>query len=251
MLRVEDLTKSHPTPIGDAPGPARRGDMGRQPVLTGARLTLGPGDSAALLGESGSGKSTLLHLIAGLDRPDSGAIWFDDPAADGPPVDVAALSDAARAALRRSRIGLVFQQFNLIASLSVADNIAFQARLSGRDDPAWRAEIVERLGLSALLGRYPEQLSGGQQQRVAVARAVAARPALLLADEPTGNLDAAAGDAVVALALETAAAAGAAVLMATHSRRIAGQLSRQVVIDGGRILEHGDEAAAAPLAVGA
>ena len=135
--------------------------------------------------------------------------------------EVTALADAARAELRRRAIGLVFQQFNLIPSLDVAANLAFQARLARRLDPAWQAELTSRLGLADLLARYPEQLSGGQQQRVAIGRALAARPGLILADEPTGNLDEATGDAVMALLLDLVAATGASLLLVTHSPRLA------------------------------
>jgi putative ABC transport system ATP-binding protein len=151
-------------------------------VLRGVNLDIAAGERVALTGESGSGKSTLLHLIAGLDTGEGGEIRLAD-------VSVSGLSDAGRAALRRDRLGLVFQQFNLIPILNVEDSIAFQARIAGRHDPVWQAELVERLGLSTLLRRYPEQLSGGQQQRVAIGRALAVKPMLVLADEPTGNLD--------------------------------------------------------------
>ncbi len=151
-------------------------------VLRGVDLVVAAGESVALTGESGSGKSTLLHLIAGLDQPDSGSINLDGAA-------VTDLDDANRAAMRRNELGLVFQQFNLISSLTVADNLAFQARIAGRLDPAWQRELIERLNLAPLLRRYPEQISGGQQQRVAIGRALAIKPKLLLADEPTGNLD--------------------------------------------------------------
>src|ERR1700729_439234 len=126
-------------------------------VLRGVNLDVGAGERVALSGESGSGKSTLLHLIAGLDSADGGEIRLDDSC-------LTRLNDAGRAALRRDRLGLVFQQFNLIPSLSVEDNLAFQSRIAGKHDAVWHAELVERLGLSALLKRYPEQLSGGQQQ---------------------------------------------------------------------------------------
>src|SRR6478672_10609797 len=151
-------------------------------VLRGVNLSVAEGESVALTGESGSGKSTLLHLIAGLDAADGGEIRLTDAL-------VSELPDSARAELRRDRLGLVFQQFNLIPSLSVEDNLAFQSRIAGRHDAAWHRELVERLGLGTLLKRYPEQLSGGQQQRVAIGRALATRPPLVLADEPTGNLD--------------------------------------------------------------
>jgi putative ABC transport system ATP-binding protein len=197
-------------------------------VLRGVNLTVAAGESVALTGESGSGKSTLLHLIAGLDAADSGAIRLDDAL-------VSELSDSGRAELRRDRLGLVFQQFNLIPSLSVEDNLAFQSRIAGRHDPAWHHELVERLGLANLLKRYPEQLSGGQQQRVAIGRALATRPLLLLADEPTGNLDEVTADEVLALARDLVARSGCGFLMVTHSARLAATLDRQVNLHAGVI----------------
>jgi putative ABC transport system ATP-binding protein len=197
-------------------------------VLRGVDLAVAPGERVALTGESGSGKSTLLHLIAGLDQPDSGEVWLDD-------MLVSSLADAGRAALRRDRLGLVFQQFNLIPSLDVADNLAFQARIAERHDTAWQAELVERLGLSALLKRYPEQLSGGQQQRVAIGRALAIKPLLLLADEPTGNLDEATADDVLGLTADLVQRSGCGFLMVTHSERLAGTLDRRVHLHAGSI----------------
>src|ERR1700761_1773439 len=169
VLSVRNLTKAY------------RSAGEQVAVLRGVNLSVAAGERVALTGESGSGKSTLLHLIAGLDRADSGEIELDG-------VSVSGLNDSGRATLRRDRLGLVFQQFNLVPSLDVADNLAFQARIAGCHDAAWQAELVERLGLGHLLKRYPEQLSGGQQQRVAIGRALAIKPPLLLADEPTGNL---------------------------------------------------------------
>jgi putative ABC transport system ATP-binding protein len=197
-------------------------------VLRGVNLSVAAGESVALTGESGSGKSTLLHLIAGLDAADDGAIRLDDAL-------VSELSDSGRAELRRDRLGLVFQQFNLIPSLSVEDNLAFQSRIAGRHDPAWHRELVERLGLAKLLQRYPEQLSGGQQQRVAIGRALATKPLLLLADEPTGNLDEATADDVLALARDLVARSGCGFLMVTHSARLAATLDRQVNLHAGVI----------------
>jgi putative ABC transport system ATP-binding protein len=200
----------------------------RLAVLRGVDLDVAAGESVALTGESGSGKSTLLHLIAGLDQADSGEVWLGETIVSG-------LPDAGRAALRRDRLGLVFQQFNLIPSLNVADNLAFQARIAGRYDAAWQAELVDRLGLGDLLKRYPEQLSGGQQQRVAIGRALAVKPLLLLADEPTGNLDEATADDVLGLARDLVTRTGCGFLMVTHSVRLAATLDRQVRLSAGMI----------------
>jgi putative ABC transport system ATP-binding protein len=216
LLTVAGLTKSY----AGADGPVA--------VLRGIDLSVEAGETVALTGESGSGKSTLLHLVAGLDTPDAGTIALDGK-------DIGALDDKGRAALRRDRIGLVFQQFNLIPSLDVASNIAFQARLARRHDPALQARLAGRLGLAPHLGKYPEQLSGGQQQRVAIARALAARPALVLADEPTGNLDEATSGLVLDEMLALVAETGAAAMMVTHSPALAARLDRRLHLSGGRL----------------
>jgi putative ABC transport system ATP-binding protein len=216
VLSVRDLTKTYRS-------------AGEQiEVLRGVNLGIAAGERVALTGESGSGKSTLLHLIAGLDRPDGGEIRLAD-------TSVADLSDTGRAALRRDRLGLVFQQFNLIPSLDVEDNLKFQSRIAGRHDATWHAELVERLGLGGLLKRYPEQLSGGQQQRVAIGRALAVRPLLLLADEPTGNLDEATADDVLALTRDLVKRTGCGFLMVTHSARLAATLDRRIHLSAGLI----------------
>lgn len=216
MLIVENVRKSFATA------------QGRLPVLRGVDLQLPAGTSLALMGESGSGKSTLLHLIAGLERVDGGRILID-----GEPLHERREAELAR--WRREGIGLVFQQLNLIGSLRVAGNLAFQARLAGRHDPAWVEYLAERLGLVALLTRYPEQLSSGQQQRVAIGRALAARPSLLLADEPTGSLDEASGEAVLDLLLQLVGETGCSLLMVTHSTRQASRLSRTLYLHQGRV----------------
>ena len=216
VLAVTNLTKSY------------RSASETVAVLRGVNLNVAAGESVALTGESGSGKSTLLHLIAGLDAADGGEIRLADVALSG-------LSDAGRAELRRDRLGLVFQQFNLIPSLSVEDNLKFQSRISGRHDADWHAELVERLGLGELTKRYPEQLSGGQQQRVAIGRALAPKPLLLLADEPTGNLDEETADEVLALARDLVARSACGFLMVTHSARLAATLDRQVHLHAGLI----------------
>ncbi|EGH00719.1 MULTISPECIES: ABC transporter ATP-binding protein [Pseudomonas syringae group genomosp. 2] len=221
MLQVRNVFKRYTT----AQGPLT--------VLRGVDLNLTQGESLALMGESGSGKSTLLHLVAGLDQVDDGSIEVA-----GQRLDL--MNESQLANWRRTEIGLVFQQFNLIGSLKIADNLAFQARLAGRVDAAWQAHLIERLGLAALLDRYPEQLSGGQQQRVAIGRALASRPGLLLADEPTGNLDEATSDEVLQLLLDILADSPTSLLMVTHSPRVAQRLSRKVVLHMGRLADEGE-----------
>lgn len=220
MLEVQNVFKSYAT----AQGPLA--------VLRGVDLHLSQGESLALMGESGSGKSTLLHLIAGLDQVDGGSIEVSGQRLDR-------MNERQLANWRRTEIGLVFQQFNLIGSLKVVDNLAFQARLAGRFDPIWQARLTERLGLTQLLDRYPEQLSGGQQQRVAIGRALASRPGLLLADEPTGNLDETTSDEVLQLLLDLLDDSPTSLLMVTHSARVAERLSRKVVLHFGRLASQG------------
>ena len=220
MLDVQNVKKTY------------SGPQSQLAVLDGVSLRLEAGQSLALMGESGSGKSTLLHLVAGLDQADSGVIQVGGQS-------LAGLDEAARATFRRSHVAVIFQQFNLIPSLRVVDNLAFQARLAGRFDEAWLSQLAQQLGLSELLQRYPEQLSGGQQQRVAVGRALAVRAPLILADEPTGNLDENTADEVMTLLLDLVQQAGASLLMVTHSARLAARLDRQMVLKAGRV--HGRE----------
>lgn len=190
-------------------------------VLRDVSLSLKPGESLALTGESGSGKSTLLHLAAALDGFEAGDIRIAGTSLVG-------LDEGQRATLRRDVVAVVFQQFNLIPSLTVSKNISLHARLSGRQDHTWEAELVQTLGLQALLDRYPEQLSGGQQQRVAIARAMALRPPLLLADEPTGNLDEDTAEAVLTLMLNLLHRSQTALFLVTHSKTVAARLDRRV-----------------------
>ncbi|MEM1237585.1 MAG: ABC transporter ATP-binding protein [Pseudomonadota bacterium] len=212
LLTVTDITKS----------------FGTTRVLGGVSFDLAAGRSLALTGESGSGKSTLLHIVAGLEAADSGEVRVDGA--------VIPNNDKALAAYRRDVVGVIFQQFNLIPSLSVADNLSFQARLSGRVDASWIADLTGRLGLGDLGQRYPEQLSGGQQQRVAIGRALAARPKLLLADEPTGNLDENTADAVMELMVDLTRDAGAGLLMVTHSDTRAAALDAQIRLSHGQLI---------------
>ena len=215
MLKIRDLQKSY----------VSAGQTVQ--VLKGVSLDLAAGETLALTGESGSGKSTLLHLAAGLDVVDAGDVFVGE-------TNVGELDEAGRAHLRRDVVGVIFQQFNLIPSLTVEANIAFHARLAGKFDAGWCQRLADRIGLTEQLGKYPEQLSGGQQQRVAIARTLAARPALVLADEPTGNLDEETAAQVIALMLELVSETGAALLMVTHSSALAEMLDRRLHLRAGQ-----------------
>jgi putative ABC transport system ATP-binding protein len=217
LLKLKDITKSFSGVDGDVE------------VLRGVSLGLHVGETLALTGESGSGKSTILHISAGLEVPDGGSLHLDG-------VEINELSEAERANLRRSEVGIVFQQFNLIPSLTVEANIGFQASLAGRRDKTFESELVEALGLEDQLKKYPESLSGGQQQRVAIARALAVRPKLLLADEPTGNLDESTASAVLTAMLDLVGRTGAALMVVTHSAALAEKMDRRVRLKGGVLL---------------
>ncbi len=217
LLELKDITKSFSGVDGDVE------------VLRGVSLGLDAGQTLALTGESGSGKSTILHISAGLEVPDSGSLHLEG-------IEINGLGEAERANLRRSEIGIVFQQFNLIPSLTVEANIGFQASLAGRRDRTFESELVEELGLSDQLKQYPESLSGGQQQRVAIARALAVRPKLLLADEPTGNLDESTSSAVLTAMLNLVKLTGAALMVVTHSAALAEKMDRRVRLKGGVLL---------------
>ena len=217
LLELKDITKSFSGVDGDVE------------VLRGVSLGLDAGETLALTGESGSGKSTILHISAGLEVPDGGSLHLEG-------VEINELSEAERANLRRSEVGIVFQQFNLIPSLTVEANIGFQASLAGRRDKTFESELVEELGLADQLKKYPESLSGGQQQRVAIARALAVRPKLLLADEPTGNLDESTASAVLTAMLDLVGRTGAALMVVTHSAALAVKMDRRVRLKGGVLL---------------
>jgi len=217
LLELKDITKSFSGVDGDVE------------VLRGVSLGLHVGETLALTGESGSGKSTILHISAGLEVPDGGSLHLEG-------VEINGLGEAERANLRRSEVGIVFQQFNLIPSLTVEANIGFQASLAGRRDKTFESELVEELGLSDQLKQYPESLSGGQQQRVAIARALAVRPKLLLADEPTGNLDESTASAVLTAMLDLVGRTGAALMVVTHSAALAKKMDRRVRLKGGVLL---------------
>jgi putative ABC transport system ATP-binding protein len=205
----------------------------RTPALNGVTLTVRPGEFVAVMGPSGSGKSTLLNLIAGLDRPSRGTVVVDG-------TDLVTLGEGALARWRRTRIGLVFQFFNLLDSLTVAENVLLPAQLAGvrpRLAGQRAQELLARLGLAGLAEQRPTRLSGGERQRVAVARALVNRPALLLADEPTGALDSRAGEQVMTL-LGELHADGQTVLLVTHDAKLAAAAAGRVVsLRDGRVLD--------------
>ena len=211
-------------------------------ALCGADITVADGDMVAITGPSGCGKSTLLNILGGLDRADGGELWLAGERIDG-------LSPTAWARLRRRHIGFVFQSFNLVENLSAADNIELPALIAGvpsSEARRRRAELLDRLGLGTRARMLPGQLSGGERQRVAVARALVNRPSLLLADEPTGALDSATTDEVLALFQEMHAA-GQAIVIVTHNPVVAGGADRVLSMKDGRIVETWARERTAPL----
>ena len=201
-------------------------------ALDHVTMSVNPGECVAVMGPSGCGKSTLLHLLGGLDRPTEGRVMIDGSS-------LSSLSDDALTQIRRRKIGFVFQFFNLIPILSAVDNASLPIVLDGKNSAQAKqkaAEWLQKVGLGNRLTSRPDQLSGGQQQRVAIARALVAEPALVLADEPTGNLDSRSSDDIAALLQQVAKEWGRAVLMVTHDARIAAYADRIVFLKDGKIV---------------
>lgn len=221
----------------------RRGDT-EVTALDGISLTLEAGTFVAVVGPSGCGKSTLLHLCGAMDRPSAGEVRLDGRS-------LAALDDDALTRMRRERIGFVFQFFNLLPTLTVAENIGLPLLLAGREPSASMAragEWAERVGISHRLDHAPSQLSGGEAQRAAIARAVVHEPALLLADEPTGNLDSENGLRILDLLEDVSRRSDAALLLATHDAAVAAAADRKVAMRDGRIVDVESRVPAAPSA---
>jgi putative ABC transport system ATP-binding protein len=218
VLRAESVTKEVSSPEGTLT------------ILADVSLTIPAGESAAIIGASGAGKSTLLALLAGLDEPTSGRIWLNG-------AELTALDEDGRAALRARQVGFVFQSFHLVPSLTAIENVMLPLELAGSAKARDAAvEVLKQVQLDHRLGHYPRQLSGGEQQRVALARAFVTRPALLFADEPTGNLDAATGERIIELLFELNRASNTTLIVVTHDQAIAQRCRRIVRIDAGRLV---------------
>ena len=199
-------------------------------ILQEIDLVVTSGEAVAIVGASGSGKSTLLAILAGLDTPTIGSVRLDG-------ADLFSLDEDARAQLRGRAVGFVFQSFQLLPSLSALENVMLPLELAGRRDAGTAARaMLERVGLGERLGHYPKHLSGGEQQRVALARAFVVQPRVLMADEPTGSLDATAGEAVIQLMFELNAQSGTTLMMVTHDEHLAQRCGRIVRLAGGRIV---------------
>lgn len=206
-------------------------------ILSGVSFEIERGDSVAIVGASGAGKSTLLALLAGLDLPTSGEIWIND-------VNLTILDEDGRAAIRAAKVGFVFQSFHLVPSLNALENVMLPVELAGKSSPRKVAmEIIDQVGLSERWSHYPAQLSGGEKQRVAIARAFATEPAVLFADEPTGNLDSRTGDLIMDLMFELNHNSSTTLVLVSHDKALAGRCDRIIGLDAGKLVS--DEKVAA------
>ena len=208
-------------------------------VLDGACLSVAQGDTVAIVGPSGSGKTTMLVLLAGLEQPQSGEILVDGVTLGG--LDADALAD-----LRRDSLGIIFQSFHLVQSLTALGNVALPLQIAGKENVRERAlEMLDKVGLAQRHNHYPAQLSGGEQQRVAIARALVHEPGLVLADEPTGNLDLATGAKIIELLFELNADVGSTLVLVTHDDQVARRCQRIVHLQQGKLVENRDHALSA------
>ena len=218
VLSARQIHKVYSTASGDVP------------ALNGITCDFEEGMFYAIIGRSGSGKSTLLHILGGLDRPTSGEVLVDGK-------DICAMNDEQMAIFRRRHMGFVFQQFNLLEEYNVKNNILMPLKLDGRKaDPAFYEEVIATLGLKEKVRKFPSELSGGEQQRVAIARSVLAKPRLVIADEPTGNLDKKTGEEVLELLITCAAKFGQTLIVVTHDPEIARKADVVICIEDGKIV---------------
>tara|TARA_B100001057_G_C22847699_1_gene949720 strand:+ start:1090 stop:1752 length:663 start_codon:yes stop_codon:yes gene_type:complete len=197
-------------------------------VLKSVNLKIPLGDTISIMGDSGCGKSTLLHTIAGLEPPDCGEILIND-------IDIWKIKEKQRLKIRRENIGIIFQQFNLIPTLNIESNVFFHSKIIKKFDKSFCFKLIEKLGLNDILKRYPEQISGGQQQRVAIARAIAAKPMLLIADEPTGNLDEGNTEIVLGEVESIIKNIKTTLIIATHSEFISKKYNRRFILESGSL----------------
>lgn len=219
VLKAEKITKQVSSPEGTLT------------ILAEVDLAIAGGETVAIIGASGAGKSTLLALLAGLDEPTSGRVWLNG-------AELTALDEDGRAAVRARHVGFVFQSFHLLPSLTAIENVMLPLELAGkRNARAAAAEVLGQVNLSSRREHYPRQLSGGEQQRVAIARAFVTRPAVLFADEPTGNLDAATGERIIELLFELNRATATTLVVVTHDQAIAQRCGRIIHIDAGRVVQ--------------
>jgi putative ABC transport system ATP-binding protein len=218
VLKAQGLTRKVSSPEGELT------------IVDGVALEIAAGESVALVGASGAGKSTLLAMLAGLDLPTSGQVWLDGR-------ELGTLNEDARARLRADRVGFVFQAFHLVPSLTALENVMLPLELTGRSDARSAAqEILRRVGLDERAGHYPRQLSGGEQQRVALARASVTRPAVLFADEPTGNLDTATGESICQLLFDLNREFHTTLVLVTHDTKLAARCDRILTMSAGRLI---------------
>lgn len=218
VLKCERITKQVSSPEGVLT------------ILAEVDLAIAAGETVAIIGASGAGKSTLLALLAGLDEPSSGKVWLNG-------AELTALNEDGRAAVRAQHVGFVFQSFHLVPSLTAIENVMLPLELAGRSNARQAAEeVLTMVGLLPRREHYPRQLSGGEQQRVAIARAFVTRPAVLFADEPTGNLDAATGERIINLLFELNQQMRTTLIMVTHDQAIAQRCARTIRIEAGRVV---------------